>query len=417
MVMLSHNLFKVHRTFDHSVKRVASLQEFVQSFDKIVTLLCDVHDNLNLLIKRLELYRRTSEMNVKTVFQLTQHILDRFFELNLLQEALVQQNERLTHLLKSFTQYPFKNRTDRDFIDSFQNDRAIAKMPKFAYSVRQGLIELVLMKKLHTHDQLKKDSVYNSNRIINHVIEFYRGMYLLFNYTSRPIIEVAKNCMSEKIDLDRANGISHGLEESYEYLRAVLHAYHPSFLKEVDLRISDKIMKTFPISLGNIKAIGFEREFEQLLHKITKLGEVMATYNPFGSTGDFVSTEQQQILNELAQFSGVVKRICKNLYDPIDYEELISELSLQDYSEQEIPHIIGELSLMLEIFLSKRRRFLNVYTRFHQVNIGFENQKKPHSFFLNESKFYHVDIQRMKIAIIFLGLMLSQAICRRLFQY
>ena len=214
LITLAHYLFKVHRTFGHGVYRVAALQEFVRSFEAIVNLLEEVHEHLNQLLKHLELYKRTSEMNVKTVFHLTQHILDRFFELNLLQDPLVQHNYQLIDLLKSFTQYPLKTRTDRDFIAHFQNDKALSKIPNFAHSVRQGLIELILMKKLNSDDQLKRDSVYNSNRIVNHVIEFYRGVYLLFNFTSRPIIETAKNCLKEKIDADREQGIHHNLEES-----------------------------------------------------------------------------------------------------------------------------------------------------------------------------------------------------------
>jgi hypothetical protein len=364
-------------------------------------------------------------------------VMDRIFELNLLSEDLAKYHRELTRFLKRYQQFYKRTSKAKAYVRVIKQEKKVQRtLQLFRLTVTTGLKSLrtgihpehLLEKNMSAANRkrLLENSQYNYRRVTHSVIRYFQAVCTILVPNVRPILRQAEEVI---IHLSK-DGTR---DDSYMFILDTLKAYNQGLKNVVQSQMTDPLLPEFRVSHDNLCVIGLgqldipsyqeeewigledkkivprtKKEQQQRLRVIkTKMTEL----NRLAAKGRLgiktLSEAKKKILYQnfflSTDYVTILKRLCKNLMEPIEYDHLIDSIRHARPNVVEIPDVLmalGELSNNIKGDLTagnhKRRVRLRqeVTDRGYQHRIGngiYENTtpQKLETFVLVFCHFYY----------------------------
>ena len=308
-------------------------------------------------------------------------VMDRIFELNLLSEDLGKYHRELTRFLKRYRQFYQRTKKARAYVSVIKQEKKVRHtLQLFRLTVTTGLKSLktgihpesLLEKKMSDtqRKRLLKNSQYNYRRVTHSVVRYFQAVCTILVPNVRPVLRQAEEII---VHLDKDNT----RDDTYLFILDALKAYNRNLKQVVHDDLTDPFLPEFRISHDNLCVIGLgqleipvyqeeqwigledkkyrpetkeerQKRLRQIKHKMTELNRLVSK----GRLGIKTITEaKKKILYQnfflSPDYVTILKRLCRNLIEPVDYDALVEKVYRSKPHTVEIPDILkalGELS-------------------------------------------------------------------------
>ena len=384
---ITREVQKVSRLFFSQVEsNFSSFDIYIRDFHRLVEIIRVISENCLILDQQISLSDESPSgkgtgLDVRLLREVVAEVMDRVFELNVLNDDLGKYHRELSRFLKRFRQFYKKETKARNYVRVIKQEKKVRNTLKlFRLTVTTGLKSLkvgihpesLLNKELGKEKQKKllENSQYNYRRVTHSVVRYFQAVCTILAPNVRPVVLRAREVL-HKLDKHTTR------DDSYRFILDVINLYHPGMKRLVKNELSDSLVPEFRISHDNLRVIGLgkldlpeyqeeewigkeeEQEIpvtiaeqkEQLWKikvKITELNRLMAK----GRLGiKTLEGAKKKILYQnfllSMDYVAIIKRLCKSLMEPVDYYALINGLySMKPHTVEtpDVLRVLGDLS-------------------------------------------------------------------------
>jgi len=190
---------KVSQSFlGKTINQVPSLEKYVPNFLKIIRVIRAVIKNSLALGSQVVVYFEQGKIDLELSQIQFQEAIDRIFELNILTGHLEEFDKELKQHLKQAFQFQHKAETRKDYVNEIVDRGEIALLRDlYTLNVRRGLYG-IRSGLLDGDVALKEDSIYNSQRVSNQTIQYFRKVTQQLKIETRPILTEVRQIIAKK---------------------------------------------------------------------------------------------------------------------------------------------------------------------------------------------------------------------------
>ncbi len=384
---ITREVRKVSRLFFSQVEsHFRSFDLYIRDFHRLVEIIRIITESCLSLDRHIRLSEespagKNEKLDVRLLRSIVAEVMDRIFELNLLNEDLGKYHRELTRFLKRYRQFYKRESKARPYVRVIKQEKKVSHtLQLFRLTVTTGLKSLKLgvhpeslLNKELSEEKRKKlleNSQYNYRRVVHSVVRYFQAVCTILSPNVRPVVLKAKEVL-HKLDKRITR------DDSFRFILDALNCYNPGLKRLVNAELRDSLVPEFRISHDNLRVVGLgtlelpvyqEEEWigkeetlkiphtveEQQEHlrrikgKITELNRLMAK----GRLGiKTVEGAKKKILYQnfllSADYVSKIERLCKSLMEPVDYYAIINDLYRMKPHTVETPDIlrvIGDLS-------------------------------------------------------------------------
>ncbi len=413
---ITREVRKVSRLFFSQVEtHFRSFDLYIKDFHRLVEIVRIITENCLSLEQHIRLSKdesagRNEKLDVRYLKELVTEVMDRIFELNLLNEDLGKYHRELTRFLKRYRQFYGRENKARPYVRVIKQEKKVNHtLQLFRLTVTTGLKSLksgvhpesLLNKELSEKKRKKllENSQYNYRRVVHSVVRYFQAVCTILAPNVRPIVLKAKEEL-HKLDKHIVR------DDSFRFVLDALHCYNPALKKLVKAELGDSLVPEFRITHDNLRVVGLgalelpvyqeeewigREEESNILHtveqqqgqlrrikgRVTELNRLMAK----GRLGiKTVEDAKKKILYQnflmSADVVSKVKRLCKSLMEPVDYYAIYNALyGMKPHTVEtpEILRVIGDLSNEVQHQISAANR-KNILFSLQVTDCGFQHR-------------------------------------------
>lgn len=375
-----------HAFLEKTLQKTPWFQRYIPNFLKIVTVIRKVIHNSLILGRHVVLHFNQEGAEWESSMAHLQEALDRIFELNLLNEKLAGFDEELKHYLNQEQQFLEKAGTRKDYVDTIKQRGEIALIRElYTLNVRRGLYG-IRNGFLDGKIALKQGSHYNAQRVANQTIQYFRKITEQLKIETHPILSQVRNILAKTQDPNTR-------DNSHRFVLSIMAHYNKSLTQLVKDQLTEPILNNFIISPDNIETVGLD--MDGLLRDSNLANELFAL-------GRLVPREKIDRRNHLKaqldapEIQEKVRKLCNNLFDPMDYDTIYDIIADVKPHTREIPsmlHAIGKVASDLKEAVS-----VPMQTRHLTLHKLLQQNKTHHK--LNETLFGNTHVKKLQAFLI-----------------
>jgi len=413
---ITREVRKVSRLFFSQVdSHFRSFELYIHDFHRLVEIVHIITENCLSLNRHIRLAEKapsgkTEKLDVRLLKELVAEVMDRIFELNLLNEDLGKYHRELTRFLKRYRQFYGRENKARPYVRVIKQEKKVSHtLQLFRLTVTTGLKSLksgvhpesLLNKELSPEKRKKllENSQYNYRRVVHSVVRYFQAVCTILSPNVRPIVMEAREVL-HKLDKHIVR------DDSFRFVLDALHCYNPGLKKLVKAQLGDSLVPEFRISHDNLRVVGLgtlelpvyqeeewigreeedsipqtveqqQVQLRRIKGRVTELNRLMAK----GRLGiKTVEDAKKKILYQnflmSADYVSKIKRLCKSLMEPVDYYAIYNALyGMKPHTVEtpEILRVIGDLSNGVQHHISAANR-KNILFSLEITDSGFQHR-------------------------------------------
>jgi len=263
---ITREVQKVNRLFFSQVEsNFSSFDIYIRDFHRLVEIIRVISENCMILDQQIRLSEESpsgkgEELDVRLLREVVVKVMDRVFELNILNDDLGKYHRELSRFLKRFRQFHKKENKARNYVRVIKQEKKVRNTLRlFRLTVTTGLKSLQvgihpesLLNKEFSKEKQKKlleNSQYNYRRVTHSVVRYFQAICTILAPNVRPVVLKAREVLHK---LDK----HHTRDDSYRFILDVINLYHPGLKNLVKTELSDSLVPEFRITHDNLRVIG-----------------------------------------------------------------------------------------------------------------------------------------------------------------